>query len=401
MFFIRQATEYRFLPLFFDGLGFSESEIGFLMALNPLCHIFVSPISSSVADYKSSHRFMLIVSLSISAFTFPSLLLPQRSLFESCAAIALLHNTVVSVQSPLVTTLVLNSMVDKTRFGQQRVWGTVSWGITNALLGPALDMWGINALFVVYVASSVLLLLVVAVSPLGSVRARHEGDPAATLASGVLSAGAIPFQSIAVFSFFLLVFAAGAGASLIEGFLFIYLRNTLHASNSLLGASVALSVLFEIPIFMISHNLLVRFGAVTMIAASQLAFVVRVWSYSVIDNALWVCIVEPLHGISFGLLYSAGVQYSSAIVPPTQIASALSIFFMVQFGIGGVFALACGGVLIDSVGVTVTFQLCGFACLGVLSIFCFAARSRGTQAVDASDRADLLPGVFVQSDKPL
>merc|ERR1712194_153421 len=93
--------------------------------------------------------------------------------------------------------------------------------------------------------------------------------------------------------------------SLVENFLLVFLvQDFAHTPRTLLGASVAVMCLFEVPIFMYIGRLWTTHGIslTTVIVVCQLILVVRCLLHMLVDQLQmpWlVLLVEPLHGVTF------------------------------------------------------------------------------------------------------
>jgi len=140
------------------------------------------------------------------------------------------------------------------------------------------------------------------------------------------------------------------GLSFQSNFLFLFLKDYLHASGFLLGFLMLMSVLWELPFFFFGDKLLGFLGTKLMMVTSILSFIVRVLGYVIVPNGWWVIPFESLHGIIFSCLWIASVKYVSDISPPGLESTAQGImnsgFIGVGFGIGSLI----GGFIYRSYG---------------------------------------------------
>jgi Na+/melibiose symporter-like transporter len=143
--------------------------------------------------------------------------------------------------------------------------------------------------------------------------------------------------------FMLHAFVMGASASIIGSFLFVYLKDAMDASSTLLGLTLVLSVAGEIPFFFFSNWILKKIGFRGMVAASHIGYVVRFLLYTVIQNPWFVLPVELLHALTFAAMWSAGILYSAENSPPGLEATGQGLFIGVYSGIGGGAQRACFG----------------------------------------------------------
>ena len=99
--------------------------------------------------------------------------------------------------------------------------------------------------------------------------------------------------------------------SLVEGLVFIFFVNDLHASKSLCGISVLITVLFEIPIFYYSDYIVNFFPNHVLMGIAHVAYVIRVVGYTLIPNPWWLLLLEPLHGVTYACFQLSSVAIAS------------------------------------------------------------------------------------------
>jgi len=160
------------------------------------------------------------------------------------------------------------------------------------------------------------------------------------------------------------LFQYGVAMSLVENFLLVFLvQDFAHTPRTLLGASVAVMCLFEVPIFMYIGRLWTTHGIslTTVIVVCQLILVVRCLLYMLVDQLQmpWlVLLVEPLHGVTFAAMWAATVEYGKRLAPASAVARMQSlvngVFYNVAMGFGSVF----WGRLVEPAPVGYGFSTC-------------------------------------------
>ncbi|CAK0867955.1 unnamed protein product [Prorocentrum cordatum] len=159
---------------------------------------------------------------------------------------------------------------------------------------------------------------------------------------------------------------------MVEGMLFILLRE-MEASTLLCGFSVVVTVIFELPIFAYAKPLLRRLGNQNMILLGQAAWVVRALFYWRMSAAWSVLLIEPLHGITFALVWTAAIDHVAqpGVCGEGLEASAQGLLSSCFMGVGPIVGLLLGGVLFDKLGGHVAysiFAICVFSlgsCIGI------------------------------------
>mmetsp|Transcript_17956 Transcript_17956/g.57237 ORF Transcript_17956/g.57237 Transcript_17956/m.57237 type:complete len:376 (+) Transcript_17956:609-1736(+) len=147
--------------------------------------------------------------------------------------------------------------------------------------------------------------------------AEAEAEEAASLASAALRPR---------FVFFLCeMMAIGLAFTVVEKFIFVFIIKELGGSQSLCGYSVAVNVIFEVPIFHFGDALLRTLGHEAMVLLSLLAYALRVFGYSCLQtHTVWALLaLEPLHGITYALSWTAAVDKVKAEVPAARQTSGM------------------------------------------------------------------------------
>lgn len=147
--------------------------------------------------------------------------------------------------------------------------------------------------------------------------------------------------------FFATVVVMGFAVGTIESFLFLYLDD-LGGSETLMGLTLSVTCIAETFVFYFAGTIMRKLGLVGCFHLCFLAFLIRLGSYATLVHwgSPWAVLpIELLHGITFGLTWSAGTAMSAAIAPPGLEATTQSAFQGLMFGLGyGSGALVAGSV---------------------------------------------------------
>ena len=164
------------------------------------------------------------------------------------------------------------------------------------------------------------------------------------------------------------------GTSIVEGLIFLYFE-TLGASNTILGLTVLVTVMFEIPIFHYAPNLLNHFGAEMLQVVACFAYMIRVVGYTFIPpkQMSLVLLLEPLHGVTYACSKTSSVEFAAKLSWKGYEASAQGLMSLI-LGIGGILGLTVGGWIEKLYGPVLLYR--GYACIvGIgLVIFWIALR---------------------------
>ncbi|MFU1795435.1 MFS transporter [Paenibacillus azoreducens] len=130
-----------FFALYLKDTGFSNVQIGLLVASGPLIGLVANPFWAYFADRFRNNKRILIICL-IGNFTCMQFVF----MTESYTLIYSLMLVYFMFQSPLFTqsnSLILNVIEGTNRkFGEFRAWGSLGWALIAVAAGPVLVGWG-------------------------------------------------------------------------------------------------------------------------------------------------------------------------------------------------------------------------------------------------------------------
>mmetsp|Transcript_14709 Transcript_14709/g.35887 ORF Transcript_14709/g.35887 Transcript_14709/m.35887 type:complete len:554 (-) Transcript_14709:138-1799(-) len=170
-------------------------------------------------------------------------------------------------------------------------------------------------------------------------------------------------QSKEVVAFYLCCVTMGFGMSLVESFLFLFLTQKLGSSLLICGISVVVTVLFEIPLFMVTDRLLSTCGIVVMIIVAQGSYAIRVFGYTLVSNAWMILAFEPLHGVTYACMKTAQVNYTSFVVARPGLESTAQGLTTVMSSMGTILGQWIGGWILEVYGPSVLYRGAGLVVL--------------------------------------
>ncbi|CAG8804021.1 6657_t:CDS:2, partial [Cetraspora pellucida] len=253
---------------------------------------------------------------------------------------------------------VLNRKGDFAEFGRQRLFGTISCGISIALLGFLIDR--LNSLYVMFFTFGFfmgLFLLVIYLTPLGDFRIDHHDEliaddievlsldqfehtqnetPTQVADTIIMATAPTPFikavsqlitkPRLLLFLFVLLSTHTVKTAT--STFLYIFLSEDLKADASLLGLSSFVGVTLEIVVFYFGKHVLEFTFPEVIVVAAGITTTLRVALYAFFGTTMdpWLSLpIETLQGIEFALVKPASLEIISQVSPPRLRATALGI----------------------------------------------------------------------------
>ena len=153
----------------------------------------------------------------------------------------------------------------------------------------------------------------------------------------------------------------GAGTSLVDSFLFVYLQNDLKASTLLCGWTVGVTVLLELPIFFYSDYFLRTMGHDRLFILAMAAYVIRVFGYTFLtpNTINYIFALEILHGLTISTMWVASVDFAAAIAPGEWSTTVQTILSTSVWSIGGGLGPIIGGWFMQQHGAILMYRSAG------------------------------------------
>merc|ERR1712048_121926 len=163
------------------------------------------------------------------------------------------------------------------------------------------------------------------------------------------------------------------GMALMEDLIFLYFQD-LHASYTICGLSVVVTVIFEIPFFAVAPTMLKAFGTEGLLFLAGLCWIVRGVGYTLIPGGAWILIFEPFHGVTYAAWQTSSVEYMASITPPHLSASGQTFLSSLRNLLGTTTGNLFGGMVIDHFGEAALYR--GVAVAVAIGLFQYHFTSR-------------------------
>ncbi|KAA0715527.1 Major facilitator superfamily domain-containing protein 6-B [Triplophysa tibetana] len=294
------------------------------------------------------------------------------------------------------------------RYGHQRMWGSLGWGIAMLSVGIWIDHTHINIIItgsgcilpdyknyqIAFIVFGVLMAsaLIVATQFHFDNRVYRSGEeeqkedveiPQVVQESTSDEAPVCPesnsqpfplkdlFRIICGVRYGTVLFVAwfmGFGYGFVFTFLYWHLED-LKGTTTLFGICSVLSHMSELGAYFISHKLIELVGHIRVLYIGLACNTARYLYISYIENAWMVLPMEVLQGLTHAAVWAACISYLSAAVPPALRTSAQGILQGLHLGLGRGCGAMLGGVFVNFFGAAETFRGLGMASLVTLLIF--------------------------------
>ncbi|XP_017568973.1 major facilitator superfamily domain-containing protein 6-B isoform X1 [Pygocentrus nattereri] len=160
----------------------------------------------------------------------------------------------------------------------------------------------------------------------------------------------------------------GFGYGFVFTFLYWHLED-LKGTTTLFGVCAVLSHISELTAYFISHKLIELVGHIRVLYIGLACNTARYLYISYLQNAWIVLPMEVLQGLTHASVWAACISYLSAAVPPALRTSAQGILQGLHLGLGRGCGAMVGGVFVNYFGAAETFRGLGMASLIILLIF--------------------------------
>nr|XP_005573816.2 major facilitator superfamily domain-containing protein 6 isoform X1 [Macaca fascicularis]XP_015287985.2 major facilitator superfamily domain-containing protein 6 isoform X1 [Macaca fascicularis] len=295
------------------------------------------------------------------------------------------------------------------RYGLQRMWGSLGWGLAMLSVGIGIDYTHIEVLIdgkgckppeyrnyqIVFIVFGVLMTMALIVATQFRFRYNHfknndskgkeveipqvernnstessEETPTTTSHSQAFSFWdlikllcSVQYGSVLFVAWFM-----GFGYGFVFTFLYWHLED-LNGTTTLFGVCSVLSHVSELTAYFFSHKLIELIGHIRVLYIGLACNTARYIYISYLENAWTVLPMEVLQGVTHAAIWAACISYLSAAVPPELRTSAQGILQGLHLGLGRGCGAMIGGVLVNYFGAAATFRGIGMACLVILLLF--------------------------------
>ncbi|XP_021956189.1 major facilitator superfamily domain-containing protein 6 isoform X2 [Folsomia candida] len=282
----------------------------------------------------------------------------------------------MSVVESLADAMCFQTLADESgKYGRQRLWGTIGWGIFQLVAGYLIDTSSQGKLLKDYTPSfyitAGLLTIDLIVAYKWSVR---EVEKTKSLRRDLCSV----LSNLRIVVFIVACVIIGMCTGLLWNFLFWYVEllsekqqlqascESHHRIKLLQGLIGAIQCLGELPFFFISGWVIQKLGHVHCITLVLGAFGIRFIIYSFLVNPWTILPVELLQGLTYGVFYSTMVSYAHKISPVGTSATVIGVIQAAFLGIGVASGSLVGGLIFHKYSGGTAFRVFGVGCL----IFC-------------------------------
>jgi PPP family 3-phenylpropionic acid transporter len=345
-----------FIVLYYQGLGFTGTQIGLLTGIAPLITFFSVPLWTGLADATRRHRLIMSLAILVGVITLSTF--PLLNAFTPVLLIVILLNIFVAPVTSFTDTATMFMLADeKEMYGRIRLGGTIGYGLAAAIAGVLVQNCGLKFAFW---GSATLFLLGFIVSQKLVYSQLKANDPAGGRVRTLLT-------NPRWLLFLVVAFAGGSALAALNNFFFPYMKE-LGASESTMGLALTMGTITEIPVLFFGNRLIKRLKPYGLLMLAMVVTGIRLLSFAASGTPSLALFIQLLNGLTFPAMWMACVSYADESSPKGMKTTAQGLFGAMVFGFGTAVGGFVGGPLLESMGGRVLYLVSGVFTLATVAI---------------------------------
>ncbi len=353
-----------YISSYYTSRGMSESQIGALSAVIPLCYLLIQPFWARISDRTGKRRRVLLFLCAGCAAAV--LLFLKAESFSQFMIVVFIYSVFFSALLPLSDALTMREAErKKADFSRIRMSGTLCYALVVVVSGFYLK----NHLRMMFIIDSIAVLIflfccatlkggdtekkVYIVKKDYEKKNKHEQL----------------FRSKMIIVVLICAFALQLSLNYHGTFLGVYLLDLGH-NQSLIGVMHCISALSEVPALLVIRKLYRKFRPETLLVAAVLLGAARL----TLAASGWIVLLlaeQLLQGVSFMICYLTCVTFINEQVQKERISEGQSMLSLAQNGLGAICGTLIGGVVAQNLGIQRGFLVMAgiAACVAVCAAF--------------------------------
>lgn len=346
---------WSYLPVYMESNGYTASQIGILMAINPLIAIVLQPLIGPMVDKsKSKNIFFLYL---MGGTVISSLFIPLNNNYYY----VLMVITVLSIfQSSLFPISESISLETAERMGRSyapfRLAGTFSYSAAALMIGWAMKIDPRGLFVVTAFVGLIHMFFVWKIPHVQGHQHKHSN----------LSAWHI-FDDKSLVIYY--VFAAVA--SMLMSFFYIFMPIMfiqIGGSQEALGWVFFIGAMSEMPFLLFADRIVNKFGIKITLVVSMLVVGLRILVLVFASVPAWFYPISAMNGLAFIVFsYTLAVYINRTV--KKELKTTGQAFLAISMGVGRVLGSFVGGILIDAIGMNRTFVLSFIVSVSAIILF--------------------------------
>jgi PPP family 3-phenylpropionic acid transporter len=371
------AAWWPLFNVYLEKNGLSGLQIGVIASVVPVMMLLVQPLWGIWADQFGRVK-LLRIAVFCYAFVLLGFLIGINFWFIFCwtVVLAFFFNPTQSIMDSVA--LDIAKADPRSSYGKVRLWGAIGWAVSAPLVGKFITGREMNLIFPI---AAVLMLFGFFFIQHLKIRSNTNSNETADVETEFLSERVKALISNRqLLTFLIIVFLMSVGTYPIWTFQSLYLSN-LGASPELIGWSLGIQAMIELPFYFYSNKIIQKYGAGRLMAFSFFMFAVRLALYASIQNPVAGAAIELLHGVSYSFFMVASVEYINELAGEELRATGQSAFYSIYAGLGAIVGNFGTGYLYDQMPIQRIFGYDALLLFGVGLLTLWVLRSPKTKLI--------------------
>lgn len=363
--------------------GFSNTEIGMIVAAAGILSVILQPLTASYADQPGSLSVKKIILL----IFFCQFLLGIGLKFSNVSILTgLIYGSsimLLQLASPFINALGMESINQgkKLNFGLARGMGSVAYAGISYILGIVTNKVGESTIPITVVLLTIAMLICVTVFPFRKTEVKGKELPSHK-------------KAVSPVKFFMQYKRFGM---VLCGCVFLYLSHVLlnnflfqisqykGGGSAEMGTASAIAAVAELPTLFLFGYIIKKIRCDRLLKLSGVFFTLKAFGTLLAPSVPVFYGVQVLQMLGWGLITAVSVYYVNMIMEPEDAIKGQAYFTM-AYTLGSVIASMLGGTLIDAAGVKVMLIFAAAASFGGMLIVFLAAEKTSVKEKACSDQ---------------
>jgi len=361
-FFFLAGIQMAYLPTWLASRGLTETDIALVLSIPMLVRVATTPVITLAADRRRQQpRAIVILAWGVLA---ASCVLALTESFWAILFTMIVFGTFWTAIMPITEALAMRAVRSHNLdYGRMRLWGSLTFIAAGLVGGWSLGEFGPEPVVLIIVAASAALVL--AAHQTAATRIAPAAQAAGMSRIGWRDVQGLLMQRV----FILLLITSGLGQATHAVY---YAFGTIHWQSiglpaTLIGVLWAIGVFAEIVLFMMAKRVIHRIGAARLLLIGVAAGLLR-WPIVALDPAFpLLCLVQVLHGLTFGAVHLGAIQLISDLAGEDRAATAQGLHATFAAGIFMALAIAASGPLYETFAGNAYFAMAGLSAAALVA----------------------------------
>ena len=336
-----------YLAALLGARGFSNSQIGLLIAIRCLSGIIFQPLLGGFADRHPEIPLKVIVSLSLALSLAASLafLLWPMGMGGTAVILIILGGFEISAY-PLMDAMAIQFINAgmPIRYSLGRGIGSMAYAVTCVLLGLQTQSAGVESTLITHTALVALVIALTLSYP------TFRAAPAAADAPHAEKPHSVWYllKNNPPFTLMLVAILLGLTACLPMSNFLVNVVESRGGNSAHLGVALFIMGGFELPTAFFFQRMLRRLGSGKLILISMVFTVLKAVALLLSFNLATVFLAQPLQMLGSGLFTPASVYFVNESVPEADRVRGQTVMMVASNGMGGMLGSYISGLALDA-----------------------------------------------------